>query len=112
VLYDNPDIEGRKIVRLILNDGDLEFWSKPTGLENIPMGFRGFSRASGNILEFGIEKIPAGGAGAVIPPQGGDMLDGKTLAELQTLAARKGVKYSPNDDKPTIIQAIRAKGMK
>ena len=108
-LHPNPALEGASIQRLQLNDAEFKDWVENTGIHNPPAGFRACLRVSGNVLEWSLEKIPAGGAGAVVAPVGGDQYDGMSLADLQTWCGRKGIKYGKDDGKTTLIQALRKK---
>ncbi len=105
----NPHDPEKTIVRCQLNEDDMRVWIGDTGLKHPPVGFRGYMRLSGNILEYGLEPIEAG-PGVVKPPAGGDDLDGLTVPDLQTKCAMRSIKYDKKTDgKVELIQLLRAK---
>ncbi len=102
----NPHDSEKKIVRCQMNDDDVAMWLKGTGIQNPPAGFRGYMRCTGNLMEYGVEPIESGPGAAKMTV--GDGLDGKTVAELQTACAMKGIKYAKDDSKVALIQLLRA----
>ena len=105
----NPHDPDKTIIRCQLNEDDVRTWIGTTGINHPPVGFRPFLRCTGNVMEMGIEPIPTGQTGAIKVPDGGDNLDGKTEAELQTLCAMKSIKYTKSDNKVALIQLLRSK---
>jgi hypothetical protein len=57
-------------------------------------------------VEWGVRKITTGPG--VVPPADPGMAS-KTLGELQTLCARKGIKYAKEDGATDLIQKLSAK---
>ena len=77
------------------------------GLNNVPADSRGFIRLVGNLLEYGVEKIPVGAKPA--PTKADISLDGMSVPELQTKCAMKGIAYDRADNKTVLLAKLKAK---
>ena len=104
----NPASTDYVIQRFSLDVNEAELWLKPTGLQNVPPGFQPFIRVVGNVMEFGIERVPAAGS-APAPVAKADGLDGLSIPDLQTKCARKGIAYAADDTKTTLVMKLRGK---
>jgi hypothetical protein len=112
-LIPNPDFPSRSIMRIAV-------WHPPMVAEfdsclpaAMPAGFHGEAwRDSDGRICIGIKPdVPA--ANAPVPAATKpDTLDSKSLADLQTLAGRKGVKYTKETPIEDLRANLRAKGVR
>ncbi len=99
----NPHDSTKTVNRWQLNEDEMKTWIGDTGVNAVPVGFRAFIRCSGNMVEWGIEKLDGN---APAP----DKIAGKSQAELQTMCAMKGIKYAKGDSVAALQELLKAKG--
>ncbi len=111
-LLPSPHYPERKICRLIPEtESERQNWmSFCGGFNELPPGAKIYARWSGGMLEIGEEPIEE--AKQREQKNAVDHLENKTLADLQTIAATKHIKYTPSTTASDLISAIREKEKK